>query len=754
MDGSGIRGAETGAQIAEFDLSLTGVRCAGCVSRVEKALRQVPGVVTADINLASKRAHVRAIGADGAALTDAVAGAGYGADLIAPEGTGAGQGADSAPGHDHAAHGAGGENAGWRVVLAAMLSLPLLAPMLGLVPSLPGWLQLTLATPVTFWLGWQFHKGAFRAARTLHGSMDSLVSLGTLAAWGLSVFLWLTAHADHAPHLYFEAAAVVITLLLLGRWLEARAMGRTMEAIQALMALRPRLARLRLPSGDVEVPVAQLRVGDLVVVLPGAAVPVDGTVVEGASDLDESLITGESLPVAKQAGSTVTGGALNGPGTLLVRTGAVGRDTMLARIIAMVEGAQAAKAPIQRLADRVSAVFVPFVLVIALITFAGWVLAGSGAETALINAVSVLVIACPCALGLATPTALMAGTGVAARSGILIKDAGALERAHAATIIVFDKTGTLTEGKPVLTGLTPAPSIDATEALRLAAGLQACSEHPLARAVLDAARAQSLRLPTAQNSRALPGQGMAGMVEGQALRLGHEGLMAALGVDITPLADAAATARQQGHSQSWLAVQAGQGAQWQLLALLSFADEPKPTAAAAIAALKAQGLRCVMLTGDHEAAARAVGDRLGLDEVVARLLPDQKAAAVARLRGSSGTVAMVGDGINDAPALAAADIGFAMATGTQVAMETAGITLMRGDPLLVADSIAISRQTWAKIRQNLFWAFAYNVVGIPLAALGLLNPMIAGAAMAFSSVSVVGNALLLRRWRPRAGAGR
>jgi Cu+-exporting ATPase len=754
MDGSGIRGAEAGTQIAEFDLSLTGVRCAGCVSRVEKALRQVPGVVTADINLASKRAHVRAIGADGTALTDAVAGAGYGADLIAPEGAETGQGADSPPGHDHAAHAAGGENAGWRVALAALLSLPLLAPMLGLVPALPGWLQLTLATPVTFWLGWQFHKGALRAARARHGSMDSLVSLGTLAAWGLSLFLWLTAHADHAPHLYFEAAAVVITLLLLGRWLEARAMGRTMAAIQALMALRPRLARLRLPSGDVEVPVAQLRVGDLVVVLPGAAVPVDGTVVEGASDLDESMITGESLPVAKQAGSTVTGGSLNGPGTLLVRTGAVGRDTMLARIIAMVEGAQAAKAPIQRLADRVSAVFVPVVLTIALATFAGWALTGAGAETALINAVSVLVIACPCALGLATPTALMAGTGVAARSGILIKDAGALERAHATTIIVFDKTGTLTEGKPQLTGLTPAPGIEAAEALRLAAGLQAGSEHPLARAVLDAARAQALTPPNAKNSRALPGQGMAGEVEGQELHLGHEGLMAELGVDITPLAEAAATARQQGHSQSWLAVRDGEGAQWHLLALLSFADEPKPSAAAAIAALKAQGLRCVMLTGDHEAAARAVGDRLGLDEVVARLLPDQKAAAVARLRGAGGTVAMVGDGINDAPALAAAEIGFAMATGTQVAMETAGITLMRGDPLLVADSIAISRRTWAKIRQNLFWAFAYNVVGIPLAALGLLNPMIAGAAMAFSSVSVVGNALLLRRWRPRAGGGR
>lgn len=749
MDASGIRGAEAGTQIAEFDLSLTGVRCAGCVSRVEKALRQVPGVVTADINLASKRAHVRAVGADGAALTSAVAGAGYGAELIALEG--AGQGDDNAPNQDHAAHGAGGENAGWRVALAAMLSLPLLAPMLGFVPTLPGWLQLALATPVTFWLGWQFHKGAFRAARARHGSMDSLVSLGTLAAWGLSVFLWLSAHGDHTPHLYFEAAAVVITLLLLGRWLEARAMGRTMAAIEALMALRPRLARLRLPSGDVEVPVAQLRVGDLVVVLPGAAVPVDGTVMEGASDLDESMITGEALPVAKQAGSPVTGGALNGPGTLLVRTGAVGRDTMLARIIAMVEGAQAAKAPIQRLADRVSAVFVPVVLAIALATFTGWVLAGSGAETALINAVSVLVIACPCALGLATPTALMAGTGVAARSGILIKDAGALERAHAATIIVFDKTGTLTEGKPVLTGLTPAPGIDAAAALRLAAALQAGSEHPLARAVLDAARSQSLTPPTAQNSRALPGQGMAGTVEGQELRLGHEGLMAALGVDITPLAAAAATARQQGHSQSWLAVQEGQGA-WQLLALFSFADESKPSAAAAIAALKAHGLRCVMLTGDHEAAAHAVGDRLGLDEVVARLLPDQKAAAVARLRGAGGTVAMVGDGINDAPALAAADIGFAMATGTQVAMETAGITLMRGDPLLVADSIAISRRTWAKIRQNLFWAFAYNVVGIPLAALGLLNPMIAGAAMAFSSVSVVGNALLLRRWRPRAGA--
>lgn len=738
--------------IREIDLALTGVRCAGCVGRVEKALRLVPGVVSADINLATKRAHVRAVGTADPALVDAVSASGYGADILVPDGTGDADAGTADPhahhGHDHAGHGAAGQG-GWRVLLAAALTLPLLLPMLaplvGLHIMLPGWVQLALASPVLFWLGWQFHAGAVRAARAGHGSMDSLVSLGTLAAWGLSLYLWLTAPVGEEPHLYFEAAAVIITLLLLGRWLEARALSQAMAAIDALGALRPRTARLRLPGGDVDVPVGQVRVGDMVIVLPGALVPVDGTVLEGISDIDESMITGESLPVTRREGDPVTGGSVNGAGTLLVRTSKVGADSTLSRIIKLVEGAQMAKAPIQRLADRVSAIFVPVVLGLAILTLAGWLLAGAGMEASLINAVSVLVIACPCALGLATPTALMAGTGVAAQAGILIKDAAALEQAHRADTIIFDKTGTLTEGRPTLAALHPAEGQDRAELLRLAASLQTGSEHPLATAVLTAARDEGVATEPTRDQQALAGLGLAATVAGRPLLLGNDRLMRDHGVAVDALASVAAAEAAAGHTVSWLA-EAGPSPR--LLGLLAFGDPVKPSARAAVAALKAAGLRTLMLTGDNQGAADKVAAELGLDQAIAHLLPQDKAAHVAQLKRAGASVAMVGDGINDAPALAAADVGFAMATGTQVAMHTAGVTLMRGDPLLVADAIAISRRTWAKIRQNLFWAFAYNVVGIPLAALGLLSPAVAGAAMAFSSVSVVTNALLLRRWRP------
>lgn len=724
-------------------LALSGVRCAGCVGRVEKALRQVPGVVSADINLASKRAHIRAVGVDEAALTAAVAAAGYGAEPL-KEPTDA---ADTAEAPGHAGASARGER-GWRVALAALLSLPLVAPMLampfGVDISLPGWVQLLLASPILFWLGWPFHRAALKAARAGHGSMDTLVSLGTSAAWGLSLYLLATTPVGHDPHLYFEAAALIITLLLLGRWLEARALTRTMAAIHSLMALRPRTARLRLPGGDVEVPVAQVRRGDPVLVLPGALVPVDGTVAEGLSEIDESMITGESLPVAKKAGDIVTGGSVNGAGSLLVTATAVGQDSTLARIIQLVEGAQASKAPIQRLADRVSSIFVPVVLAIALMTAAGWWLTGAATETAIINAVAVLVIACPCALGLATPTALMAGTGVAARAGILIRDAAALEQAHRASVILFDKTGTLTEGRPVLTALHPT-DIAESELLRLAAAVQSGSEHPLGRAVRDAAVARDVPVPMAADARALPGLGMVARVDGRPLILGNESLMRQHGVATTDQAALAKEAAADGHTVSWLAALEPTP---HLLGLLAFGDRLKAEAGPAVAALKAAGRRVEMLTGDNEGAARAVADQVGLDAAHAGLLPQDKAETVTRLRREGAIVAMVGDGINDAPALAAADIGFAMATGTEIAMESAGITLMRGDPRLVADAIAISSRTWAKIRQNLFWAFFYNIIGIPLAALGLLSPMLAGAAMAFSSVSVVTNALLLRRWQP------
>ncbi|MFP5350915.1 MAG: heavy metal translocating P-type ATPase, partial [Gammaproteobacteria bacterium] len=477
----------------------------------------------------------------------------------------------------------------------------------------------------------------------------------------------------------------------------------------------------------------------------GERVPVDGVMREGESHVDESLITGESLPVAKHVGARVTGGSVNAEGLLAVETTAIGAETTLARIIRLVESAQAAKAPIQRLVDKVAAVFVPVVLVIAAVTLIGWGVVSGDWEHALLNAVAVLVIACPCALGLATPTAIMAGTGVAARHGILIKDAEALEVAHAVTDVVFDKTGTLTEGRPALVALVPQ-AVTHDELLRRAAALQQANDHPLARAVVNYARAHNVAPAAASAVKALAGRGMQATLDGRTLYLGSQRLMQELGFDAAMLTAQARDYIAQGRTVSWLASE--QDGQRTLDGLLAFGDSIKPNTARLIERLRAQGVRSVMLTGDNRGAAEAVAKRLGIDEVKAEVLPGDKAQAVEALKRNGAVVAMVGDGINDAPALAAADVGIAMATGTDVAMHTAGITLMRGEPLLVADSIDISRRTYRKIRQNLFWAFIYNVVGIPLAAFGLLSPVIAGAAMAFSSVSVVSNALLLKRWRP------
>jgi len=546
---------------------------------------------------------------------------------------------------------------------------------------------------------------------------------------------------------------VVITLVLLGKWLESRAKRQTTDAIRALQALRPETARVRRDGVDLDVPVAELAVGDLVVVRPGERVAVDGRVEDGRSHVDESLITGESLPVAKQAGDRVTGGALNAEGLLLVRTLAVGAESTLARIVRMVESAQAGKAPIQRLVDQVSAVFVPVVVGLALLTLLGWGLLTGDWSAGVLNAVAVLVIACPCALGLATPAAIMVGTGAAARRGILIKDAQALEIAHAVRVVAFDKTGTLTEGRPQLASAEPASQagLSAEQLVGLAAALQSGSEHPLAAAVLAAATPP---LAAAAEVRALPGRGIAGVVEGQSLQLGSTRLMDESGVARGALEARALELQSEGRTVSWLAGRHGDGP-WRLLGLLAFGDTLKPGAAAAIATLRGLGLRTLMISGDNAGSANAVGSALGIDDVRAEVLPEQKAGLVASLRAEIGSgggkVAMVGDGINDAPALAAADVGMAMAGeqgGTDAAMQAAGITLMRGDPALVAQAIDISRRTTAKIRQNLFWAFFYNVVGIPLAAFGLLNPVVAGAAMAMSSVSVLTNALLLKRWNP------
>jgi Cu+-exporting ATPase len=735
----------------EQRLPIEGMTCASCVARVEKALKAVPGVHAAEVNLATESAVVRSaagIGFD--ALRAAVEKAGYATREPAAASAGT-----SLSGSPTAAPSAGADGATWRqrvpawwpIAAATVLTLPLVLPMLGmpfgLELSLPGWLQLALATPVQFGLGARFYRAGWKALKARAGNMDLLVALGTSAGYGLSVYQ-LVAHAGHemSHHLYFEASAVVITLVLLGKWLETRAKRQTTAAIRALQALRPEVARVRRASGETEVPTSEVRVGDLVVVRPGERVPVDGLVTEGRSEVDESLLTGESLPVAKQPGDRVTGGAVNTVGLLLVRTTAVGAESTLARIVRLVESAQAKKAPIQRLVDRVSAVFVPVVLAIALVTLLGWGLANGDWTQAILNAVAVLVIACPCALGLATPTAIMAGTGVAARHGILIKDAEALEVAHRIDTVAFDKTGTLTEGKPLLVAAEPTLG-DRPALLAASAALQRGSEHPLARAVLAAAKAESVHAPPASDVQAVAGRGLAGRVDGRELRLGSTRFMEELGVDLGTLHARAEALQADGRTVSWLA---DVTATPRLLGLLAFGDRPKDSARDAVAALQAAGVRTVMLTGDNRGSAAVAGRALGIDEVEAEVLPEHKAALVARLKQGGATVAMVGDGLNDAPALAAADVGIAMSTGTDVAMHASGITLMRGDPALVAAALDISRRTWRKIRQNLFWAFAYNVVGIPLAAFGLLNPMLAGAAMAFSSVSVVTNALLLRRW--------
>ena len=732
------------APATPLKLQVQGMTCASCVLRVEKSLKAVPGVQDASVNLATEQATVQAApGVAADALVAAVKKAGYDAHL-APNAT-----AGAAP--VEPPHG------WWPVALAALLTLPLVAPMalqlFGLHAMLNGWLQWALATPVQFVLGARFYRAGWKALRAKSGNMDLLVALGTSAAYSLSVYLLLRHPASHggAPHLYFEASAAVITLVLLGKWLEARAKRQTADAIRALNALQPGTARVRRDGVDVELPLDQVRVGDLVVVRPGDRVPVDGTVVEGRSHVDESLITGESRPVAKDEGDAVTGGSVNAEGALLVKTGAIGAETTLARIIRLVESAQAAKAPIQRIVDRVSAVFVPVVLGLALLTFVAWGALRGDWEAALINAVAVLVIACPCALGLATPTAIMAGTGVAARRGILIKDAEALEVAHAVTVVAFDKTGTLTEGKPAVAAVLPAAGQPADEVLRLAAALQRSSAHPLAVAVMDCVRQQRVTVPEARDTRALPGRGVQATVRGQVLALGSTRLLRERGLDAGTLAPEAQRLEGEGRTLSWLMSEvSGQAGSWQLLGLLAFGDTIKATAPEAIARLHALGIRTVMLTGDNRGSAAAVATALGITDVRAEVLPGDKAAAVQALRAGGAVVAFVGDGLNDGPALAAASCGFAMAGGADVATETAAVTLMRGDLRLVADSIDISRRTVAKIKQNLGWAFGYNVLGIPLAAFGLLNPVIAGAAMAFSSVSVVSNALLLRRWRGAA----
>ncbi|KGE67654.1 MULTISPECIES: cation-translocating P-type ATPase [Pseudomonas] len=720
-----------------FDLPISGMTCASCAGRVERALGKVPGVQRVSVNLANERAHIEVLGQmDPGVLIAAVDKAGYTATL--PQSETATDANQTQRLHRER----------WSLLLAILLALPLVLPMLvepfGLHWMLPAWAQFALATPVQFIFGARFYIAAWKAVRAGAGNMDLLVAIGTSAGYGLSIYEWLTAHPGMAPHLYFEASAVVIALVLLGKYLESRAKRQTASAIRALEALRPERAIRVIEGREEDVAINALKLNDLVLVKPGERFPVDGEVVEGQSHADEALISGESLPVPKQPGDQVTGGAINGEGRLLVRTLALGAESVLARIIRLVEDAQAAKAPIQKLVDKVSQVFVPAVLVLALMTVVGWWLYGAPLETAIINAVAVLVIACPCALGLATPTAIMAGTGVAARHGILIKDAEALERAHEVSAVVFDKTGTLTSGAPKIAHLA---AVDGNEALLLqqAGALQRGSEHPLAKAVLDACDEKGLKVADVTASQSLTGRGIAGTLDGRQLALGNRRLLEESGLNAGGLAESAKAWEAEGRTLSWLIEQ---GSQPRMLGLFAFGDTLKTGALEAVEQLRAQHISSHLLTGDNRGSARVVAEALGIDDVHAEVLPADKAATVAELK-KTGVVAMVGDGINDAPALAAADIGIAMGGGTDVAMHAAGITLMRGDPRLVPAALEISRKTYAKIRQNLFWAFVYNLIGIPLAAFGLLNPVLAGAAMALSSVSVVSNALLLKTWKPK-----
>lgn len=722
-----------------FEFQVEGMNCASCVGRVEKALNAVAGVSSASVNLAIERATVQAQeGVSFANLIAAIQKAGYKASAVQAD--------------QPVQQGRTNQTDLWIIFVSIALTLPLVGPMVlspfGIHWMPSGWVQFALATPVQFIIGWRFYQPAFQAVKAVTGNMELLVAIGTSAAWGLSTYLLLHAQSGTTPHLYYEASAAVITLILFGKYLETRAKRQTTEAINALNALRPTVASVLVDEVEIPTPIDRVVVGDLVLVRPGERIPVDGVVVHGRSHVDESLITGESLPVEKDLSDSVVSGSINKEGVLHVQTKAIGAETMLSRIVRLVESAQAAKAPIQKLVDRVSAVFVPIVLLIALLTLVVWFGLTGNIEQAVINAVAVLVIACPCALGLATPTAIMVGTGVAARHGILIKDAIALEKAHAVTSVAFDKTGTLTAGKPTLVAFESALPNEKTESLEIVAALQSNSEHPLAHAVLDYVWSLELdRRLDAQDIEVLPGRGIQGHINGRTYYLGSSRLLNESKANHTELQRKADHLAQQGRTVSWLLEAQEDGVK--VKALLAFGDEIKPESYQAIQRLKQLGIETVMLTGDNKGSASAVAKELGIEVVKFNLLPSDKLNEVEKLKSTGRVVAMVGDGLNDAPSLSAADVGMVMSTGTDVALQAAGITLMRGDPRLIADALDISHRTEQKIKQGLFWAFAYNVMGIPLAALGLLNPVIAGAAMAFSSVSVVTNALMLRRWKSK-----
>ena len=751
---------KTGLRKEKVQIHVTGMTCASCVARVEQALASVPGVVSAGVNLASEKATVEYL--EGVQISDlkrAVADAGYE------------PGEETETLEDVAAASRRGiKSLRNRFIFAAVLGLLILG--LGFGPAFPGkpYLLWALATPVQFWAGWRFYRGMWGALKHRTADMNTLIAVGTSAAYIYSVLAVLFPAFFTAgglePHLYFDTSAMIIALILLGRFLEARAKGQTSEAIKKLIGLQPRTALVIRDGEEKEIPVEEVAVGDLITVRPGERVPVDGIVQQGYSSVDESMITGESIPVEKKKGDEVIGATINKTGSFQFRATKVGKDTTLAQIIRMVEEAQGSKAPIQRLADIIASYFVPAVIGIALVTFIIWyfVWPAPAFTFALLNFIAVLIIACPCALGLATPTAIIVGTGKGAENGILIRSAEALEGAHKINTVLLDKTGTLTQGKPMVTDIIAAKSFSEEDILQLAASAERRSEHPLAEAIVQAASSKKLKLQSVADFKAIPGKGVEASVGGKKLTLGNLALMKAKKLDLNGLDKEASRLREQGKTVMFLGVNS------EVVGVLALADALKPGARETVAALHRLGIDVVMLTGDNYRTAEAIAREAGIDRIIAEVLPERKAREVKKLQEEGKVVAMVGDGINDAPALAQADIGIAIGTGTDVAIETGDITLISGDLSGIVNAISLSKRTLRTIKQNLFWAFAYNVSLIPVAAgvlfiafgrtgvpsglhfilgdYGFLNPILAAAAMASSSLTVVFNSLRLRRFSP------